>query len=54
MSGLLPALEHGIIKIKGTGPVWEPGSVHRSGREELESPRDSGFRGFWKRSYRCT
>lgn len=37
MSLLLPALEHGIIIIKGTGPVWEQGSVYRSGRKKLEN-----------------
>lgn len=54
MSRLLPSLEHGIIKTKGTGPVWEQGSVYRSSGVGLENPRASGFRAFWERSYRCT
>lgn len=53
MSRLLPGLEHGIIKTKGTGPVWKQGSVYRNGGEGLESPRASELGAFWKRNYRC-
>lgn len=42
MSLLLSALEHGIIKIKGTGPVWEQGSVHNHGGNGLGNPGTLG------------
>lgn len=42
MSLLLSALEHGLIKIKGTGPVWGQGSVYNHGGNGLGNPGTLG------------
>lgn len=52
---LLSALEHGTTKIKGTGLVWEQGSVDSHGGNGLQNPRASGSELSGKEaSYRCT